>query len=147
VNEAFFRALASDTEFCETLGRMMLAASELESSLRAYLATQGHSVPEGRATLGSLTTKLVDAGLLSANGESILELTGKQRNHFAHKLFDLLTDRAESDLLSTEHLDEADVSTFTDYAWTLTENLTGLADIVNRRLAGAGESSSSSMLL
>jgi hypothetical protein len=40
-------------------------------------------------------------------------------------------------------LADADVGTFTDYAWTLTENLKGLTATVNRRLdqaEGGGES-------
>jgi hypothetical protein len=150
VNEPFFRALASSSEFCEMLGRAMLAASELESALRAYLAAQGHDVPDSRATLGSLTAKLAEIGLLTENGRSILELTSTQRNHFAHKLFDLLTDRAGSPLLPTEHLDEADVAdvgVFVDYVWTLSENLTGLTDTVNRGLADIGEGRPPSVLL
>ena len=150
MNEPLFRALASDAEFCEMLGRAMLAAGELESSLRAYLAAQGHDVPESRATLGALTAKLAELGLLTENGRSVLELMGTQRNHFAHKLFDLLTDRAESPLLPAEHLDQADVGdvgVFTDYAWTLTENLTGLTETVNQRLANIGKGAPPSALL
>ncbi len=150
MNEPFFRALASNAEFCETLGRAMLAASELESSLRVYLAAQGHDVPDARATLGRLTGELEKLGLLSDNGRSVLELTALQRNHFAHKLFDLLADRAESALLPAEHLDQADVgdvSVFIDYAWTLAENLTGLTDIVNRRLAHLSEGDPPTVLL
>ena len=132
------------------LGRAMLAASELESSLRAYLIAQGHDVPETRATLGSLTARLAALGLLTENGRSILELMSSQRNHFAHRLFDLLTDRAESPLLPAEHLDQAeigDVGVFVDYAWTLTDNLRGLTDTVNRRLADIGEGGPTSVLL
>lgn len=132
------------------LGRAMLAASELESSLRAYLLAQGHDVPEARATLGSLTAKLVELDLLSENGRLALELASTQRNHFAHKLVDLLTDRGTSELLPREHLEQADVGdvrAFTDYAWALTENFTGLTAIVDRRRADSAAGVAPSDLL
>lgn len=115
--------------------------------MRAFLVAQGHEVPERRATLGALSAKLAEVGLLSKNGQAILELTGTQRNHFAHKLYDLLTDRAESALLPLESLEDADVGTFTDYAWSLTENLNGLTATVKRRLGEAGDADSSWVLL
>jgi hypothetical protein len=135
LNERFFQLLYRDAEFCETLGRMMLAAAQLESALRTYLAAKGETVPEKRATLGVLTGRLVDTGLVTGNGHAILDMLGRQRNYFAHSLFDLFAERIEETLLPRTDLTAGDVSTFTDYAFVTTENLEGITDIVNKRLS------------
>lgn len=135
MNDEFFDRLFCNAEFCETLGRMTLAAGQLESALRQYLSVHGIDFAESQANLGELTRRLVGARLLSKNGQGILEGLGKQRNHFVHKLYDLFSDRVAKPILPHTNLVDGDESTFTDYALVLTENITGLTATVNMRLA------------
>ncbi len=67
-----YEDLCADREFCEALGRMTLAASRLESDLRAFLALNGVILSPVQATFGTLITKLRQRELLSENGERIL---------------------------------------------------------------------------
>jgi hypothetical protein len=113
---------------------MVLAASRLESNLRIYLNAHGENVPEGKATLGLLTKKLLEHGLLSKNGEIHFNTLKTQRNYLAHKLYDLFSERIEETILPRTDLVDLDVELFTERAAGLSEDLNFFASLVQKRL-------------
>jgi len=123
--------LAADTELCVALGRMLLAASRLESDLRTYLQLNDVTV-RADATFGTLAKRLRSAGLLSDNGAMVLDTHRLQRNYLTHSLYDLFAARIGEGLMTREELD--DVTLLTERAWILENNLNGLADIAERRI-------------
>ena len=54
----FFDVLYKNHEFCQELGRLVLAAGKFETVLKQYLSEKGISVDEKRATMGSLVNRL-----------------------------------------------------------------------------------------
>ena len=137
LNLEFFERLYADQEFCESLGRMTLAAGRFESNLRAYLELRGVSVSE-QAALGSLIGELEKHELLSENGVQVLRTLKRQRNYLTHSLFDLFSARVDETLLPRADLVPEDVSLFTEKAWELEQNLAGLSQIVEESIAGLG---------
>lgn len=133
----FFERLSADHEFCEALGRMTLAAGRFESDLRVYLELRGVSVSE-QAALGLLTGKLEKHELLSENGVQVLRTLKRQRNYLTHSLFDLFSARVDETLLPRTNLVPEDLSLFTEKAWELEQNLSGLSQIVEERIVGQG---------
>ena len=135
LNLEFFERLYADQEFCSQLGRVTLASGQLESDLRAYLVLRGVSVSERESTLGALTKKLQDHRMLSENGVEILRTLKRQRNYLTHSLFDLFSVRVAETLLPSTGLVPFDVTVFTEKAWELEQNLAGLSEIVEKRIA------------
>ena len=140
LNVEFFGQLHSSSEFCETLGRMTLAAGRFESDLRAYLRLRGVSVSDD-ATLGPLISQLQKHGMLSENGVQVLRLLKRQRNYLTHSLFDLLSYRINETMLPREGLVPEDASAYAEKAWELDQNLAGVTRLVEdaiTRLSVAG---------
>lgn len=131
----FFKRLYADPEFCQALGRMTLAAGRFESNLRAFLILNGVDVPEKEATFGSLIAKLRRHDHLSENGLEVLRTLKRQRNYFTHSIYDLFAERIQETILPRTDLIPLDVCTYIDYAWQLEENLRGLSEIVEKRIA------------
>lgn len=134
-----FERLREDKGFCQALGKMTLAAGRFESNLRAYLSLKGVDVPEERASMGRLIHELKNHNMLSENGMQILSMLKKQRNYFMHSLFDLFSSRTQKDLVLPEDLVPMDVSFFTEKAWQLEQNLTGLSSIAEERIIQVSE--------
>jgi hypothetical protein len=111
---------------------MTLAAARLESDVRVFLNLNGVEVG-GTETLGGLVTKLSANGLLSDNGRAIMRTLKLQRNYLTHSLYDLFAARIDEDLMSRDEL--ADFSLLAERAWILEENLNGLSEIAERRIA------------
>ncbi len=139
MNAEFFERLYADEEFCGVLGRMTLAAGRFESDLRAFLILSGVHVPEGEATLGSLISKLKRHNLLSENGVQVLRNLKRQRNYLTHSLYDLFSARIEETVLPRTDLVPMDVALFTEKAWQLEQDLSGLSSIVEKRIAQFGD--------
>lgn len=134
MNLEFFERLYADPEFCAQLGQVTLAAGRFESNLRAYLMLHGVKVSERGATFGKLIKKLKDSDLLSENGVQVLRGLKDQRNHLTHSLFDLFSARVDETLLPRTDLVPMDVTLFTEKAWELEQNLSGLDRIVEKEI-------------
>jgi hypothetical protein len=129
----FFNLLYNDSEFCQQLGRAMLAAGRLETELKLYLAA--NSIKYGKhATLGNLLDLLKKQGLMG-KAQPPLESLRDQRNYLTHNLHALFSGLIEETVLERSDLLDSDVGTFTERAWQLTENLDGLANIVAKENA------------
>jgi len=131
----FFKRLYADPEFCQALGRMTLAAGRFESNLRAFLILNGVDVPEKEATFGSLIAKLKRLGHLSENGLEVLSTLKRQRNYFTHSVYDLFAERIPETILPRTDLIRLDIYAYLNYAEQLEENLSGLSEIVEKRIA------------
>jgi hypothetical protein len=118
---------------------MTLTAGRFESNLRAFLNLRGVSVPESEATLGSLISKLKKHDLLSENGIQVLRDLKRQRNYLTHSLFDLFSARVDETVLPRTDLVPMDVTLFTEKAWQLEQNFSGLSAIVEERIAQLGD--------
>lgn len=132
--ETFYAFLQADDEFCQQLGRAMLAAGRLEDELKRFL--RAHDVLENteRAALGQLV-KILKKHALLIKMQPALEGLTVHRNYLAHKIYPLLFDSIPETILEKEGLLDSDVSTYAERAWQLTENLNGLADIVQKKTA------------
>lgn len=134
MNIEFFERLYADTEFCAQLGQVTLAAGRFESNLRAYLNLRDVNVSQ-KSALGPLIKELENNKLLSENGIRILRGLKEQRNYLTHSLFDLFAERIEETLLPRTDLIPIDVTVFTEKAWGLEQNLSGLNQIVEEAIA------------
>ena len=130
----FFKRLYADPEFCQALGRVTLAAGRFESNLRAFLKLNSVEVSD-KATFGSLVIKLKAHNHLSENGLEILKTLTHQRNYFTHSIYDLFLERIEETILPRTGLIPLDVYAYLNYAEQLEENLCGLSEIVEKRIA------------
>jgi len=127
-----YEQIRADPEFTAALGRVTLAAARLESDIRVFLAL--HDVQVGSKTMfGGLVAQLKDHGLVSGNGAGMLRMLARQRNYFTHSLYDLCTARIDQGLMLREEL--ADLRLLAERAWFLEENLNGLSQIAEERIA------------
>lgn len=129
----FFDLLYADNEFCERLGRTMLAAGRLETELKLYLGANLVKYKE-HATLGNLIDLLKKHGLME-KAQPSLELLKDQRNYLTHNLHALFSGLIEETVLERSNLLDSDIDTFAERAWQLAENLDGLADVVAKENA------------
>ena len=129
--EDFYVELSRDEEFCQELGRAMLAAGRLESEITRYLTNAG--VPEDlrKANLGKLIRAAKKHEVLSQLVPA-LEMLNDQRNYLAHNIHALFHGLIEETILERTGLLDSDTHTFMERAWQLAENLNGLAEIVAR---------------
>ena len=97
------------------------------------------AVREVLTSLGSLIAKLKKHDLLSENGVEVLRVLKRQRNYLIHSLFDLFSARIEETVLPRTDLVPMDVTLFTEKAWQLEQNLSGLSLIVEERIAQVGD--------
>jgi hypothetical protein len=127
----FFALLREDAEFCAQLGRAMLAAGRLETALKRFLHRQRPTLKTDNANLGFLIRQLEKHSLLPKMRQS-LELLNKQRNYLAHSIHALLSEWIDETILERSELLDSDLVTYEERAWQLTENLNGLAEIIER---------------
>jgi len=130
-SEEFYEYLYSHPEFCTGLGKVMLAAGRLETAVRVCLKSRGVSGVSPRATLGTLTRALKNAGLLSGNGERHFEDLVLKRNYLAHNLFDLFSGQLEETILERENLVKEDVHVFRERVENLAHDFMHFVGIVN----------------
>lgn len=129
----FFELLCRSDEFCASLGRAMLAACQLESQLRQYLAAHVPSANTNRATLGRLISYCKDHSCLMRMLPA-LEVVKDQRNYLTHNIHALLFGLIEETILEGSDLIDSDVSTYTERARQLRENLDGLSGIIKAEI-------------
>ena len=127
----FFKLLTGNDEFCAELGRVILAANRLESTFKQYLEKHAPTEKTTKATLGRLINYAKKHELLS-DLLIHLELVRDQRNYLTHKIYELLFGLIEETILERQNLLPADVSTYSERAWTLSNNLNALADIIDK---------------
>ena len=61
-----------------------------------------------------------------------LEMIKKQRNYLAHNIHALLLGLIEETILESSNLLDSDVTTYTERAFVLNENLVALSEIVEK---------------
>ena len=130
----FFELLYNDVQFCDGLGKVMLAAGKLERTLRSYLSSKGIEPKSKRATLGILVRLLKESGLLSRNGEMHFDDLLLKRNYLAHSLYDLFSGNIEQSILPRENLEESDVDIFADRAHGFAGDLQHFISLVGTRV-------------
>ena len=128
---AFYKELSTDSEFCEYLGKAILAAGRLEGELTLYISNRAQNENTYKANLGRLIRQAKKHSLLEKMIPHLEDING-QRNEFAHNVFALFTGAVEETLLPRSNLLDSDIDTYTDYACQLVSNLNGLADIVEK---------------
>lgn len=128
----FYEFLYSDLEFCAGLGKVMLAAGRLETAVRACLRSRGVPVNTPKATLGSLTETLKNAGLLTTNGEMVFGDLVRKRNYLAHSLFDLFSGQIEETILERQGLIKEDLHLFRERVDSLASDFMHFVSIVNQ---------------
>ncbi len=128
----FFELLCADDRFCAALGRSVLAAGRLESALKRYLASAAPTGDTTKATLGQLIQYCKNNRLITKMVPA-LEVLRDQRNYLTHNIHALLSDLIEETILERADLLDSDVLTYTERAWDLTNNLNGLAELVERK--------------
>jgi predicted transcriptional regulator len=139
----FYLLLYENTRYCEALGRVMLAASKLESQLRKYLELQGTDIEQRRATLGKLINELKANNFLTQNMEWILLDLKNQRNHLAHNIYDLLSE----EYIQQEKLIPEDVISFAETAEQIAENCYQIALIIQKGIQKSDKNDKDSLLL
>jgi len=127
--EQFFELLCKDQDFCAQMGRTLLVAGRMETKLKKYLIK--HSVNAEGQTLGSLLKLLKDHNLLKRMRPALNTLR-LQRNIWPHNVYDLLTGSIRNPILPNTKLIADDVHLFTGKARELEENLTGIAELIEK---------------
>jgi len=130
--EHFFDLLYNDVEFCNGMGKVMLSASKLETSLRKFLKTK-HIKFNPKATLGNLVTILIENNLLSENGQIHFKNLALQRNYLAHNLYALFTKEIEETIIiGIDELTAEDTDVFIYRAYQLAEDFLFFSEIVSK---------------
>lgn len=120
--EEFFQLLYEDSQFCEGVGKVMLAAGMLETNLRHYLRAKGIKTVRSNSTLGNMVKLLKEHRLLSSNGEIHFDDLARKRNYLAHSLYDLFSRVIDETILPRNELVSMDVDIFRDKAQSLAED-------------------------
>ncbi len=128
--EGFFDLLYQDSEFCQAVGRVMLAASKLETTVRRHLKGKGVGGFGPKASLGRLVVKMKENKLLTQNGETHFDDLAHKRNYLAHSLYDLFSKEIEETILERDELTAGDTDIFVNRAETLAKDFLFFADIV-----------------
>lgn len=128
----FFEVLKKDEEFCAELGRVVFAVGRLEAVLKKFIDSNKVN-SDVRGTLGHLIKKAKKESLPESIVEELYRIRN-QRNYLIHNIYNLLSGEIEETILEGKDLLDADVTTYTDRAWQLKENLNALARIVEEKL-------------
>ena len=128
----FFTLLVRNNKFCAELGRVVLAASRLETTLKQVLELHAPQKDTEKATLGRLIRHIKDSKRLP---ELIphLEFENMRRIYLVHKIHDLLSGMIEETILEKENLVPEDVHTYAERAIVLSENLNAITDIIIKK--------------
>ena len=130
--EKFFDLLYNEVEFCEGVGKVMLSASKLETSLRKFLEAK-QVIPKPNATLGNLVTILIKNNLLSENGQIHFKNLALQRNYLAHNLYALFTKEIEETIIiGVDELTAEDKDVFIHRAYQLAEDFLFFSELVSK---------------
>lgn len=130
---AFYELLIQDDTFCAELGRATLAAGKLENILLKAVSTPKKQRELKRLTLGQLINIIEqeeDYKKLTPH----LKLVSKQRNYLTHNIYNLLSDTIEETILERKNLLESDITTYTERAFILRQNLGDLHDLIEKIL-------------
>ena len=128
--EQFFELLYDNSEFCDSMGKVILAASKLETNLRKYLKAKQIAF-RSKSTLGQLVFKLIENNLLSRNGEMHFHDLALVRNYLAHSLYDLFIKEIEQTIISRDKLYPEDIDYFIYRAYQLAEDFLHFSKIVS----------------
>ncbi len=131
----FYQLLFKSDEFCSELGRVTLAASQLEGALTLLLRQKRVSQKIDSVPLGRLIKAAKDNNLLDHNELFWLDELCAQRNYLTHNIYALFIGLIEETRLECNNLLDSDVHTYTERAWQLRENLLSLARIVDQEVA------------
>lgn len=127
----FYKLLYKSDKFCAQLGRVVLAAGNLEAELIHYFEREEFKSNTKRATLGQLISiakeNSIDKNLIIA-----LDMVCKQRNYLTHNIYSLFAGVIEETILEKHGLLDSDVDLYIERAWLLRENLEGLSKIVTK---------------
>ena len=127
----FFNQLYADEQFCLHLGKVMLSASRLESEMIKYLSNEGVKQKTHRANLGKLI-RIAEDNFLLEKMVPVLREIKYQRNYLSHNLHALFIGLIDETVLHRTDLLDSDIDVFTGRAVQLDENLSGLADIMEK---------------
>jgi len=128
----FYELLCADDQFCTELGRATLASGRLETALKRYLVGNVNQLDVTSATLGRLIARAEKEKLLDRM-IPVLKTLRDQRNYLAHNIHSLLSGFVVETILEGSNLLDSDVTTYTERAWQLADNLNGLAEIVEQK--------------
>lgn len=126
----FFDLLFTSDEFNVEMGKVMLAAGQLEAELMLYLIRKDVKVKFEQLTLGQLIGLGKKNDVFNGNLINALELLRDQRNYLTHNIYALLTNNIEETILEARNLLDADIHTYTERAWQLKRNLIGITEII-----------------
>ena len=131
-SEEFYKILYRNSDFCEGIGKVMLSAGRLETTLRAYLKARNIKGIQAKSTLGTLVRKLKQNNLLSRNGEMHFDDLALKRNYLAHSLYDLFSAEISESILPRSELTEMDTDIFVDRVHMLAEDFLAFAELVSK---------------
>ncbi|MFD2586406.1 hypothetical protein ACFSQJ_05670 [Croceitalea marina] len=126
----FYQLLFESEQFTSELGKMALAASNLEAKLIMLLINNKVKGNYQEAPLGKLIDLAQQSQLLGENTILALKSLKTQRNYLTHKLYQLFSYSINETIVERNNLLDSDVLIFTEWAWQLQENLKHLADII-----------------
>jgi hypothetical protein len=126
----FFRLLYNESEFCDAVGKIMLAAGMLETNLRIYLRARDVEGVRANSTLGRMVTLLKKHQFLSRNGEMHFDDLVMKRNYLAHSLYDLFSSVIDETILPRNELVEMDVQIFAGRAQELAKEFFHFSKLV-----------------
>ena len=112
----FFELLYEDEDFCNQLGKLVLAASVFESSLRLFLLSRKVAGINKKTTLGPMIKALQKNNLVKSNSEVDFKDMLIKRNYLIHNLYALFSQEIEATLLPRDGLVELDVFQFAEKA-------------------------------
>lgn len=126
----FYKLLYENDEFCIDYGKAMLAASQLETTLKRLIHRHHPQEQISKATLGKLISLTQNHELLPTSTIDNLKAILKQRNYLTHNIHSLLSGLIEETILEGSDLLDSDVHTYTEKAWQLKNNIVALSEIV-----------------
>ena len=126
----FFDLLFQSDEFNVEMGKVMLAAGQLEAELMLYLIRKGVKVKFEQLTLGRLISVCKKNDTFNRNLINALELLRDQRNYLTHNIFALLTNQINETVLEGRNLLDSDAHTYTERAWQLKKNLIDITELI-----------------
>ena len=129
----FYSLLLESNDFLTQLGKMVLAAGQLEAEIILYFSRKSVKIKNPKATLGQLIKLGKDMNQFDTNLVIALNQVNDQRNEFIHNIYSLFIELIDEKMLPRTKLLDSDVVTYVEYAWLLKENLDNVAKIIKNR--------------
>ena len=126
----FFNLLYNNQEFCSELGKVSLAAGQLEAEIISFLTRKGVVQDFEKTTLGMLTPLLKKKDLVNSNVIQALTMFRDQRNYLMHNIYALLAGQIKETILEGKNLLDSDVSLYIYRAAALQKNLSHMAKVI-----------------